>query len=111
VEARGYNREAYLEIGGKGASNSALKVSQVEARATYIFKLKGPLGALEKVQFAANLRKLPEVDAIFCRVNGDTEQAITNWFSAQNTNFRPTFARISKAEKLFRATLCIRLWV
>lgn len=119
MEARGYDREAYehsLEVCGKRTLESApnreetANVSQSSARATYLFKLEGPLNILEKVESVANLGKTPEAlkatgdngdngDAVFCCVNREAKQAITNWLSAQNIKFKPTFARISKAEK------------
>lgn len=116
TEAQSYDREAYehsLEIDGKRISKDTVfkgkpvTIAPALARATYTFKLERPLDTLEKVQHAAELSDLPiaiqgigeDGDASFCRVNGEAKQAITNWISAQKSKFKPTFVRVSQAEK------------
>jgi hypothetical protein len=116
MEAQGYDRKAYedsLEVYGKRAminppvEGENAKIPQAGMRASYIFRLEGPLDTLEKIQSAANLSEPPEAmkatgddgDAIFCRINGEAKQAIADWLSAQNIKFKTTFTRISKAEK------------
>lgn len=74
--------------------------------------MEGPLDGPDKIQEAAGLQKPPEVhkatgddgDAIFCRINGQAKYDITDWLSAQNLSFKPTFARVfQKAAKDFSA--------
>jgi hypothetical protein len=116
MEAQGYNREAYeysLEIGGDRVSKNTpfreeiMMPSPTPAHASYIFKLEGHLDTLQEVQHAAGLNELPleiqgigvDGDANFCRVNGDSKQAITRWISTQQMKFKPTFVQVSQAEK------------
>jgi hypothetical protein len=84
-----------------------MKPPPAQSRATYIFKLEGPLDTLEKVQDAAGMSELPVSiegigeggEAIFCRVDGYVKHTIIKWTSAQQIKFKPTFVRVSQAEK------------
>ena len=116
MEAHGYDREAYeysLDIGRKKVSKNTpfsegiMRPPPAQSRATYIFRLEGPLDTLGKVQDAAGMSELPvsiqgigeDGEASFCRVNGDAKHAIIKWTSAQEIKYNPTFVRVSQAEK------------
>jgi hypothetical protein len=83
-------------------------LSLAQARTIYALKLEGPISTPQRVQIVANLSTIPESyhgsgeegDAVFCKVDGQTEKTIEDWFSTQiETNFRPLFVPEGKAYK------------
>ena len=113
MEAQGYSREAYEhELKTDGRLTTSISTSQ--ASATYLVLLQGVLDTPEKVQAAAKLPEPPrtvqassetKIEAsVFCRINGNTKQALESWLSRQRSTFKPTFIRLSKAKKDLAAT-------
>lgn len=119
MEAQGYSREAYehkLKTDGRripsNHQHTTTGISASQASATYLVLLKGILSTPEKIQIAAKLPEAPQTvqasseqeDSVFCRIDGNVKQAIEIWLSHQNSTFRPTFVRLSKAKKDLAAT-------
>ncbi|KAF4628974.1 hypothetical protein G7Y89_g9178 [Cudoniella acicularis] len=121
-ENQGYDREAYeheLEIAGRrGKQPPRTKqkvpssISPTQARFSYLLKMEGPLSTPAEVQDAASLSAILEIvegsceeegkqeEAAFCIVDGRAKHTINLWLSAQNSTFKPTFARLfQKADK------------
>ena len=114
MEADGYDRGAYehkLQLGGKMAELHGVPQASdnyhPETAATYIFKLEGPLRNLAAIQKGADLLRLPDVlsgvgeegDAKFCVADGAMRSAIEDWLSQEHISHRPTFIRLSEAQK------------
>ena len=113
MEGQGYSREAYEhKIKTDGTLTPRIPTSQ--ANATYLVLLEGALDTPEKIQAAAKLPEPPHAvqascetkteDSLFCRIDGNTKQALETWLSHQNPTFKPLFIRISKAKKYLAAT-------
>lgn len=125
LEAQGHDRSAYeheLALGGKRTTQrnpSKILISARDARASYVFKMEGPLGNAEAVRAAGNLCHVPETvqgegddgDATFCTINGLEKQAILVWLSTNALTFVPTFARLTgRPPRTFQRPLNIRHW-
>ena len=114
-EAQGFSRDAYehwMKMGGQSAySHGERKHGDTSASqansSSYLVLLEGILSTPKSIQDAANLSEPPHTvqaasetrDAVFCEIDGKIKQSIENWLSQQNSRFRPTFIRISKAKK------------
>lgn len=120
-EAEGYDREAYeyaLTLASKLAAPSSPPVataaadpSESQKGSKFILELEGPLNTANKVQEVGGLASTPSVfsgvddsgeESFFCHVNSEEKQAILKGLS--NFDFRPTFIRMSKAEKDLSST-------
>ena len=116
-EAQGFSRAAYehwIKTGrpsesshGDSNANEPVDISGSRAQSSYLILLEGPLNTPERIQQAASLPEPPQAiqaasetgDAVFCRINGTSKQSIEDWLSQQKSAFRPTFVRLSKANK------------
>ena len=113
-EAQGYSRDAYehwIKQNGQSAfhrsESEPIDASVSRANSAYLIKLEGILSTPKCIQDAANLLEPPPTiqaasesqDAVFCHIDGNIKQSIENWLSRQNSTFKPTFVRLSKAKK------------
>lgn len=118
-EAQGYSREAFEHWmkteGHSTPSDTKEKViitSVFKAETFFLILLEGVLSSPESIQGVAKLPDPPRAfqaalgtrDAVFCRIDGNIKQSIENWLSQENSTFRPTFVRLSKAKKDLAAT-------
>lgn len=68
------------------------------AGSSYLILLEGILSNPKSIQVAANLSELPQAinaisetrDAVFCRIDGNSEQSIEKLLSQQKSTFNPT---------------------
>lgn len=113
-EAQGYSREAYehwVATAGQSAPShhepKPIIDSASRSQSSYLILLEGILNTPRSLQDAANLSEPPRAvpaasetrDAVFCRIDGNAKQAIEQWLARQKCTFRPTFVRLSKANK------------
>ncbi|KAK2759405.1 hypothetical protein FQN54_002883 [Arachnomyces sp. PD_36] len=128
-EIEGYDRDAYeysltLEqtkkhaAGPENAATATAKPTEAQKRAKYLLKLEGFLNSAEKIREVGSLMSTPSVisgtsdsetdgsedTGFFCHINYVEKQAIVNGLSDLNVDFRPTFIKISKAEKALSST-------
>lgn len=115
LEPEGFSREAHehwMKLGRPSASDLAgpnpTATPPSQANASYLILLEGILNTPETIKEAAQLSELPEALAAdsedregttFCRIDFNTKQAIERWLSQQKSSFRPTFVRLTKANK------------
>lgn len=112
-EAEGYDKEAYEYACGLATSlkptyqNTTRSNSNANS-STYLFKLEGPFGDVEKVNSAAGLSKAPPIlsgadddsdSATFCKVDARAKDKILSYLIQLGSSFQPTFVRYSKAQK------------
>ena len=113
MEAQGYSREAYEhKLKTDGRLTTSISTSQTNA--TYLVLLQGVLDTPEKIQAAGKLPEPPHTvqassetkieESVFCRIDGNTKQALESWLSQHKSTFKPAFIRLSKAEKDLSAT-------
>ena len=112
-EAEGYDKEAYEYACGLATSlkptyqNTTRSNSNANS-STYLFKLEGPFGDVEKVNSAAGLSEAPIIlngadddgDSVtFCKVDVGAKDNILSYLIQLGSSFQPTFVRYSKAQK------------
>ena len=117
-EAQGYSRDAYEHwiktrcqsaLSSHGAPKHIdISSSSSQAHSSYLILLEGILSTPKSIQDAANLSETPPTvqaasetrAAVFCKIDGTTKQSIQSWLlQQQNSAFKPTFVRLSKAKK------------
>ena len=122
-EADGYSREAYEHWIMTGSQSKpfhdepkSIQGSDSRAKSSYLIRLEGVLNTPQSIREAANLTSPPRIvhgtseardatsqtrDVDFCIIDGNAKQSIETWLSQQKSTFRPTFVRVSKAQKDF----------
>ena len=113
-EAQGYTREAYdhwIATGTRSciseAHNEPNSAASSYNKSSYLVLLEGILSTPLILQEAADLPDLSKVieassktgDVFFCTVDGAAKHCIEAWLSEQDSTFKLTFVRISKAQK------------
>lgn len=115
LEPEGFSRESHehwMKLGRPSTSAhdgpNLRAPPPTKASASYLILLEGTLDTPEAIQEAAHLPEPPKAlagksevreEVEFCKIDGTTKQAIETWLSQQKSTFRPTFVRLTKANK------------
>ena len=113
-ESQGYSRDAYEHWISLTANSSRCLSSHpeptgstVQAQSSYLIRMEGVLSTAKSIQDAADLPELPrsiqgsseDTDVMFCIISGKAKKTIEAWLMRRSSRFKPTFVRLSKAQK------------
>lgn len=114
-ESQGFSRDAYEHWISLNANSSRFMSSQpqptesivCQAQSSYLIRMEGIMSTSKSIQDAADLLEPPQsiqgssenVDVMFCMISGKAKSAIEAWLVRQSSPFKPTFIRLSKAQK------------
>ena len=78
-----------------------------QAQSSYLIRMEGIMSTAKSIQDAADLLEPPQpiqgssenADVMFCKISGNAKSTIEAWLMRQSSPFKPTFIRLSKAQK------------
>lgn len=113
-ESQGFSRDAYEHWISLNANSSRFPPSQqqptgstIQAQSSYLIRMEGILSTANSIQNAADLPEPPQsiqgssenANVMFCIISGKAKKTIEAWLVRQSLLFKPTFVRLSKAQK------------
>ena len=107
LEAQGHNQESYEYqlLTQKDKSKSVAKLEKSTSRENIFFKIEEPLNEhhlheiLTQPPYFKKGSSEDEADVLFCQVNNEGKDRIELWFAKNKIFPKPTFVRISLADK------------